>query len=309
MKDQVDNLDKKGIQRAVTINGLLDPLEREKAIERLLDGDTSLLYIAPESLRSTTIERILLSRKIARVVIDEAHCFSSWGQDFRVDYLYIGPFLKKLQAAKQLDTPIPISCFTATAKRKVVEDICEYFEKELGLTLEVFQSSARRTNLSYKVFEHQDEEDKYTQLRSIIEEDICPTIIYVSRTKRAEEVASRLTSDGFPAHHFHGKMEVKEKMRSQEQFMNGNVDIMVATSAFGMGVDKSNVGRVIHYEISDSLESYVQEAGRAGRDEKLNAKCFVLFNESDLDSHFNLLQQSKITNAVSAGQTDHLWPV
>lgn len=295
MKDQVDNLDKKGIQRAVTINGLLDPLEREKAIERVMDGDTSLLYISPESLRSTTIERILLHRQIARVVIDEAHCFSAWGQDFRVDYLYIGPFLKKLQAAKQIDTPIPVSCFTATAKQKVIEDISIYFKKELGLTLEVFKSTARRTNLTYKVFEHGEEEDKYTQLRAIIEADTCPTIIYVSRTKKAEEVSGRLTADGFPARHFHGKMEVHDKMESQDAFMNGAVDIMVATSAFGMGVDKSNVGRVIHYEISDSLESYVQEAGRAGRDEQLDAKCFVLFNETDLDAHFNLLQQSKIT--------------
>jgi ATP-dependent DNA helicase RecQ len=295
MKDQVDNLDRKGIQRAVAINGLLDPLERANSIKRVLDGDTSLLYIAPESLRSTTIERILMHRQIARVVIDEAHCFSSWGQDFRVDYLYIAPFLKKLQVAKKLDTVIPISCFTATAKQKVIEDITAYFKKEMGLTLELFRTTARRTNLSYQVFENNDETDKYNQLRSIIEEDDCPTIIYVSRTKKAEEVSNRLNADGFPAHHFHGKMDARDKMQSQEQFMNGTVNIMVATSAFGMGVDKDNVGRVIHYEISDSLENYVQEAGRAGRDEQLNAKCFVLFNESDLDAHFNLLQQSKIT--------------
>lgn len=295
MKDQVDNLEKKGILRAVTINGLLDPLEREKAIERLADGSTSLLYIAPEMLRSVTIERLLLSRNIARVVIDEAHCFSSWGQDFRVDYQYIGPFLKRLQEEKQLDTIIPVSCFTATAKRKVIEDIRAYFEKELGISLQLFQSSARRTNLSYEVFEHEAEEDKYTRLRSIIEEQACPTIVYVSRTKKAEEISSRLTADGFPANHFHGQMEVEDKMKSQDEFMEGRVDIMVATSAFGMGVDKENVGRVIHYEISDSLESYVQEAGRAGRNESLQARCYILFNEADLDAHFNLLRQTKIT--------------
>lgn len=295
MKDQVDNLDKKGIQRAVALNGLLDPLERQNAIERVLDGGTSILYISPESLRSVTIERLLLSRKIARVVIDEAHCFSSWGQDFRVDYLYIGPFLKKLQEYKQLTSQIPISCFTATAKQKVIEDICSYFEKELGLTLQVFRSTARRTNLSYKVFDHEEEEDKYARLRSIVEEHSTPTIIYVSRTKKAEEIAGRLTADGFATNYFHGKMESKDKMRSQEEFMQGEVSIMVATSAFGMGVDKDNVGLVVHYEISDSLENYVQEAGRAGRDENMQAKCFVLFKEADLDSHFNLLQQSKIT--------------
>jgi len=112
MKDQVDNLEKKGITEAVTINGLLDPIERSKAIERIEAGYASLLYISPESLRSVTIERLLLKRKIARFVIDEAHCFSSWGQDFRVDYLYIGDFIKNLQQKKEMDHPIPISCFT-----------------------------------------------------------------------------------------------------------------------------------------------------------------------------------------------------
>src|SRR5690606_2488975 len=103
MKDQVDNLENKGILQAVYINGLLDPVERKEAIERVADGTASLLYIAPESLRSNTIERLLMKRKISRFVIDEAHCFSSWGQDFRVDYLYIGRFIKELQDVKQLD--------------------------------------------------------------------------------------------------------------------------------------------------------------------------------------------------------------
>ncbi|HEX4372621.1 MAG TPA: DEAD/DEAH box helicase, partial [Puia sp.] len=127
MKDQVDNLEKKHSNtEAVTINGLLDPIEGSKAIERIEDGHASLLYISPESLRSVTIERLLLKRNIARFVIDEAHCFSSWGQDFRVDYLYIGEFIKNLQHQKKLEYPIPISCFTATAKQKVIEDIQGY---------------------------------------------------------------------------------------------------------------------------------------------------------------------------------------
>ncbi|MEO8405138.1 MAG: RecQ family ATP-dependent DNA helicase, partial [Chitinophagaceae bacterium] len=295
MKDQVDNLRNKGILRAVYINGLLDPVERMEAIESVADGTATLLYISPESLRSNTIRRLLLKRKISRFVIDEAHCFSSWGQDFRVDYLYIGRFIRELRIEKQLEFAIPVSCFTATAKQRVVEDICGYFKTELDQALEIFRSTARRTNLSYKVFEHNDEDDKYARLRSIVEEHKCPTIIYVSRTRRAEEISSRLSADGFPANHFHGKMEVRDKMFNQDQFVSGGVNIMVATSAFGMGVDKDNVGLVVHYEISDSLENYVQEAGRAGRKESLQARCYVLFSESDLDSHFNLLQQSKIT--------------
>ena len=172
MKDQVDNLEKIGITDAVTINGLLDPIERGKSFERVEDGSASLLYISPESLRSKTIERLLLGRKIVRFVVDEAHCFSSWGQDFRVDYLYIGDFIKQIQEKKNLEETIPISCFTATAKKKVIEDICAYFKEKLSLDLEIFSSSATRTNLQYKVFEKGDEEEKYNSVRDLIEEKI-----------------------------------------------------------------------------------------------------------------------------------------
>lgn len=296
MKDQVDNLEKKGITEAVAINGLLDPIERSKAIERVETGLASLLYISPESLRSNTIERLLLKRKIARFVIDEAHCFSSWGQDFRVDYLYIGDFIRHLQDIKGLDNPIPVSCFTATAKLKVIEDIRNYFRDKLKLDLKLFNAKASRTNLHYRVYRQDNEEDKYNQLRFIIESKDCPTIVYVSRTKRAYQLAERLNEDGFPAKAFHGKMEREEKSANQDAFMSGEVNIMVATSAFGMGVDKSDVGSVIHYDISDSLENYVQEAGRAGRDESIQADCYVLFNEDDLDKHFILLNQTKISS-------------
>jgi len=303
MKDQVDNLENKHITEAATINGLLDPIERSKAIERVEDGSVSLLYISPESLRSVTIERLLLKRKIARFVIDEAHCFSAWGQDFRVDYLYIGDFIKKLQEAKNLEDPIPVSCFTATAKQKVIEDIRDYFKDKLKLTLELYRSNASRTNLHYRVFQKDNEEDKYNQLRAIIESKDCPTIVYVSRTKRAYSLAKRLSDDGFSAKPYHGKMDKEEKTSNQNSFMSGDTNIMVATSAFGMGVDKSDVGAVIHYDISDSLENYIQEAGRAGRDEKIEADCYVLFNEEDLDKHFILLNQTKI----SSKEINQIW--
>lgn len=303
MKDQVDNLEKKGITEAVTINGLLDPIERSKAIERIENGLASLLYISPESLRSVTIERLLLKRKIARFVIDEAHCFSSWGQDFRVDYLYIGDFIKNLQEKKALDYTIPVSCFTATAKQKVIEDIKSYFIEKLNLDLHVFRANVSRTNLHYSVYQKDNEEEKYNQLRSIIETRNCPTIVYVSRTKRAYKLAKRLSEDGFVAKPYHGKMDKDEKTENQNAFMSGDIKIMVATSAFGMGVDKSDVGAVIHYDISDSLENYVQEAGRAGRDERINADCYVLFNEEDLDKHFILLNQTKI----SSKEINQIW--
>ena len=304
MKDQVDNLEiKYGITEAATINGLLDPIERSKTIERVEKGEVSLLYIAPESLRSVTIERLLLKRKIARFVIDEAHCFSSWGQDFRVDYLYIADFILNLQKKKGLEDAIPVSCFTATAKRKVMKDIRQYFLDKLNLDLEVFSANTSRKNLRYEVFNQESEDDKYNHLRTIIESKECPTIVYVSRTKRAYQLAERLSTDGFAAKPYHGKMPKEEKSANQDAFMRGDTSIMVATSAFGMGVDKDNVGSVIHYDISDSLESYVQEAGRAGRNDKINAECFILFNEDDLDKHFILLNQTKINRK----EIDQVW--
>ncbi|MBN2286317.1 MAG: RecQ family ATP-dependent DNA helicase [Tissierellales bacterium] len=294
MKDQVDNLESVGITEAVTINGLLDPIERAKSFERVQDGSASLIYISPESLRSRTIEHLLLGRNVVRFVIDEAHCFSAWGQDFRVDYLYIGDFINNYQKKKNLPEKIPVSCFTATAKQNVIADIKEYFKENLSIDLEVFKSGVARSNLSFCVFLKESEEEKYSALRFILEEKNCPTIVYVSRTKRAKELADRLNFDGFFAKPYHGKMDIREKTENQDAFIRGEIDIMVATSAFGMGVDKKDVGVVIHYDISDSLENYVQEAGRAGRDESISASCYILFNDEDLNKHFILLNQNKL---------------
>ncbi len=303
MKDQVDNLSNRGITDAVTINGLLDPISRSLAIQRVMDGDVSILYISPEMLRSNTIERILLARHVVRFVIDEAHCFSSWGQDFRVDYLYIGKFIRKFQEKKQLANPIPVSCFTATAKQKVVQDICDYFQESLGITFELFASGATRTNLRYSVIHADTDDDKYQKLRSLIEESDCPVIVYVSRTKRTKELALKLSRDGYKALPFNGRMDADEKIANQEAFMSDQIRIIVATSAFGMGVDKKDVGLVVHYDISDSLENYVQEAGRAGRDPQLNARCYVLYSDNDLDKHFILLNQTKL----SISEIQQIW--
>lgn len=294
MKDQVDNLRKYNITDAVTINGLLDPVERANSFERVEDGSASILYISPESLRSRSIERLLLGRKIVRFVIDEAHCFSAWGQDFRVDYLYIGDFLKQLQKKKKLVDPIPVSCFTATAKQKVIEDIKDYFRAKLDIDFKLFRAGSSRTNLRYKVFKRGDKREKYNSLREMIEEHSCPTIVYVSRTRTASGLAAQLAKDGIEARAYHGKMDIREKTDNQNAFIAGDVQVMVATSAFGMGVDKKDVGLVMHYEISDSLENYVQEAGRAGRDEHITADCFILFDEEDLNKHFILLNQTKL---------------
>ena len=209
MKDQVDNLEKSGITDAVTINGLLDPIERAKSIERIENGSACILYISPESLRSKTIERLLLGRKIARFVIDEAHCFSVWGQDFRPDYMYIADFIKLIQREKQLDDPIPISCFTATAKQKVIGDIKTYFKDRLSVELELFAANTSRTNLHYEVYNNGNDEEKYNMLRNLLESKDCPVIVYTSRTHRATMLAQQLREDGFDARAYHGKMDMK----------------------------------------------------------------------------------------------------
>lgn len=295
MKDQVDNLEKQGIIGAVTINGMIDPIERSIAIERLQNGSAVMLYIAPESLRSRTIHEILMARNVVRVVIDEAHCFSAWGHDFRVDYQYIGKYLQKLCEKKGLSNPIPVSCFTATAKQKVISDIQEYFRETMNLELRLFATAEARKNLKYEVLYTETKDDKYARARDLIEKYDCPSIIYVSRTGLTEELAKHLTEDGIQAVPYHGKMDGETKIRNQDTFMGNECSVIVATSAFGMGVDKPDIGLVIHYDISESLENYMQESGRAGRDQHIDAKCFILFNEEDLGKHFMMLNQTKLS--------------
>ncbi len=297
MKDQVDVLEKRhGITAAVTINGMLSPLERTEAIDRVAQGGANLLYISPESLRSKSIINLLKGRLINRIVIDEAHCLSAWGQDFRVDYLYIGRFIKKLQREKNLSGTIPLSCFTATAKPAVVKDIQNYFKEHLDLELELFETSAKRQNLQYFVFPSNGEQEKLRHLVELLQSEAGPKIVYVSRVKAAEQLAENLQGKGFQAKAYHGKLDRDAKKKIQEEFMDEQsaLEVIVATSAFGMGVDKDNVKMVIHYQISDSLENYMQESGRAGRNPELRAKCFVLFDENDLSGHFNLLNTSKL---------------
>lgn len=301
MKDQVDNLSTRfGINKAVSLNGLLTPLERDEVMSHVESGFAQILYVSPESLRSPSVLRLLKGRLIRRFVIDEAHCLSSWGQDFRVDYLFIADFIKLLQDESSID--IQVSCFTATAKPQVIEDINNYFGDTLGLDLLEFTTKVGRSNLSYKILPVEDDKQKVDELKRIL--DFCerPVIIYASRTKKVEEL-SGLLNDYTPglSSYFHGKLDVEQKKINMSSFMSGEVDVMVATSAFGMGVDKDNVHTVIHYNISDSLENYTQEAGRAGRDSKINAKCYVLFSQQDLANHFSLLRQTKLNRKEIEG--------
>lgn len=297
MKDQVDVLQKRHqIDNAAFINSMLSPLERKATIDAVLENKKDLLYISPESLRSNTIFKMLLSRRIDRIVIDEAHCFSSWGHDFRVDYLYVADFIKDLQTEKQLEVPIPISCFTATAKQSVVDDICNYFKNKLNITLKKFISSATRTNLDYSVINAPIEKNARKRLLiNLIKQYSGPKIVYASKVKTTVSLAENLRQYGFKSECYNGKMESEIKSNVQEAFQKGDIDTIVATTAFGMGVDKDNVELVAHYELSSTLESYVQEAGRAGRNPKMQAFCVALYNPKDLDTNFQILQRSKLS--------------
>jgi ATP-dependent DNA helicase RecQ len=282
--------------KAVAISGFMSPLERAEAIEDVVSGEADILYIAPESLRSNTIFNILKNRVIERFVVDEAHCLSTWGNDFRQDYYYICEFIKELLEKKPFQKSIAISCFTATAKPSVIEDIKNYFYEGLGLKLEEYLATPERKNLSYDSIVVQ-KTQKYKELLRILHQKEGATLVYIpSSTKECDKVAEQLSLDTDKnVKSFHSKLDSQEKMEILADYINNRIDIIVATTAFGMGVDKANIVNVIHYEVSDSLENYAQEAGRGARDEKLEAYCPILFDENDLDKHFASLNRSKLT--------------
>ena len=282
--------------KAVAISGFMSPLERAEAVEQVINGEADILYIAPESLRSNTIFNILKNRLIERFVVDEAHCLSTWGNDFRQDYYYICEYVRELIDKKNFQDHIPISCFTATAKPSVIKDIEEYFFNGLDIMLDKYLAVPERKNLQYKSIPSKSK-DKYVELLKLINEHDGATLVYIpTSTKDCDEIAKKIGMDTQKiSKSFHSKIESQEKMQILKDYIENNIDVIVATTAFGMGVDKANITNVIHYEVSDSLENYAQEAGRGARDQDLEAFCPILFDEDDLDKHFISLSRSKLT--------------
>ncbi|BBG65330.1 ATP-dependent DNA helicase RecQ [Hydrogenimonas sp.] len=299
IEDHIKSFENKAANyRAVAISGFMTPQERSEAIEQVANGVADILYIAPESLRSNTIFSLLKNRYIERFVVDEAHCLSTWGNDFRQDYFYICEFIKDLLAAKSFQERIPVSCFTATAKPSVIDDIKNYFQEGLGLEMEEFLAKPERNNLHYRALEAP-RIKKYTVLLRLIQEHRGSSLVYIpTSTRQCDEVAEKLAMDtGKAVRSFHSKLDSQEKMKILKDYIENEIDVIVATTAFGMGVDKPDITQVIHFEPSDSLENYAQEAGRGARDQHLEAVCPVLYDEADLDKHFQTLRRSKITVA------------
>ena len=298
MADQVAGLERHGVGCAVTVNGLLSMPERQDALDRVRLGDAGILIIAPEQLRSVSVRGALEQREIGAWVLDEAHCLSRWGHDFRPDYRYVTRFIRERAA------DAPVLCLTATAKPEVREDILRHFRERSGVELKVFDGGANRTNLEFVVVQTTPGE-KFTHIHQILEADLPPevaggAIVYCATRRRSEDIAGFLRSKDLAAEHFHAGLSPEIKKTVQQQFIEGGLRVIVATNAFGMGIDKPDVRLVIHADIPGSLENYLQEAGRAGRD-RASARCVLLYTPDDVERQFGLSARSRLTRREIQG--------
>lgn len=267
MKDQVQSLQKKDI-KALAIIGNLSTNEISELLDNALYGNYKFLYLAPERLQQEWILNRVTALPINLIAIDEAHCVSQWGHDFRPAYLDI----KKLRT---LLPNVPFLALTASATHTVKEDVIQQLELK---NVAVFQSSFERKNLSYKVIETQ---DKFYQIEKILKEKPNPSIIYVRNRRACIDVANNLNTIGIPTTYFHGGLSLSEKEKNMGLWMEEKVQVIVATNAFGMGIDKANVQNIIHIQLPENLESYYQEAGRAGRNGAF-AQAIILVNQHDI---------------------------
>ena len=287
MKDQVANLQKRDI-KAIALTGGIRSEEMIDLLDNCQFGNYKFLYLSPERLQSDWILERIKNLPINLITIDEAHCVSQWGHDFRPAYL-------KISSLKIHFPKVPFLALTATATSKVKEDIIN----ELGLhNPQIFEKSFARENIAYMVFEV---EDKLFRIEQILKKNPQPSIIYVRNRKSCLDVSAQLQSLGFKATYYHGGLSSKEKDKNMQLWMNDEVQIIVATNAFGMGIDKSSVKTVIHIQLPENLENYYQEAGRAGRNGE-KAFAILLTSPSDIiqtESQFiNILPDKKFLNQM-----------
>ncbi len=294
MKDQVSSLTESGIN-AACINSSLGIQEYHEFFRRANNNEYKIIYAAPERLDTEEFLNFAENVKISMITVDEAHCVSQWGQDFRPSYLRIVEFIEKLSYR-----PI-ISAFTATATKSVKNDIAKILKLSDPFTL---TTGFDRKNLYFGVIKPN---NKYIKLTELLKKYGDKSgIVYCLSRKGVEEVFEKLNEDGFSATRYHAGLSQEERNKNQEDFIYDRKQIMVATNAFGMGIDKSNVGFVIHYNMPKNIESYYQEAGRAGRDGE-PADCILLYNGQDVRTNQFLIDNNRDLNTeLSAEQLEEI---
>ena len=277
MKDQVDDLNAKGIPAAF-INSSLPEDEYQTIYRDALRGHTKVLYIAPERLSLSSFRIFLDALSISLIAVDEAHCISEWGHDFRPDY-------RKLNYIRRKFPDVPCIALTATATKRVQEDILD----QLSIpNAERFVASLNRENLTYLVQPKRDPDAALIRLLSQHKEE--SAIVYCFSRKDTEDLAARLSQAGFPAQAYHAGLDPDERRLTQERFVRDDVPIIVATIAFGMGIDKPDVRLIVHYDLPKSLEGYYQETGRAGRD-GLPSECVLFYSPADKERQARWIYQ------------------
>jgi ATP-dependent DNA helicase RecQ len=294
MKDQVDALHARGLP-ATFINSAIPDSEQHARIDSLRSGKYKLVYIAPERFRSPRFSDALRSINISLFAVDEAHCVSTWGHDFRPDYLRLKQVIESLSAT-------PTIALTATATPYVRSDIIQ----QLGLkSPQTFVSGFDRPNLSIEVVHTQREREKITRIKRLAGTHKGSGIIYASTRKAVEQVGMKLLEQGLSVAMYHAGMTDSQRIKAQEEFMDGRKQMIVATNAFGMGIDKRDIRFVAHYQIPGSIEAYYQEIGRAGRD-GLPSTCLMLFNYVDKNTHDFFIEGSYPSGALVKNVYDSL---
>tara|TARA_R110002049_G_scaffold253409_3_gene428747 strand:- start:928 stop:2823 length:1896 start_codon:yes stop_codon:yes gene_type:complete len=267
IQDQVNSLREKGI-KAIALTGGISFDEVSNLLDNCVFGGYKFLYLSPERLQQDVVKERILQMNVNLIAIDEAHCISQWGNDFR-------PAYRDCSVLREMFPAIPVLALTATATKKVAEDIVENLHFRTKL---IIKDSFSRDTITFKVVWN---EDKHYQLKQLCSQTDKSCIVYVRSRRLSEQISSYLTNAGFTATFFHGGISKKDKESKLNQWLTNKVKIMVATNAFGMGIDKPDVGLVVHFQIPDSIENYYQEAGRVGRDGSPSAAILLLNKEDE----------------------------
>jgi len=283
MKDQVDSLQASGVA-ATFLNSALDGTQARSRLRGLYNAEFQLLYVAPERLMLDSFIEKVKEWKVAQIAIDEAHCISEWGHDFRPEY-------RQLARLRQLLPDVPIMALTATATERVRGDILQQLELREP---RCYIASFDRPNLTYRVVP---KSAPYQQLLEFLRERPSESgIVYCASRKSADSIAAKLNADGIPARPYHAGLDATERAQNQEMFLRDDVRVVSATIAFGMGINKSNVRFVVHYDLPKNIESYYQETGRAGRD-GLPSDCVLLFNAGDVVKQTRFIEEKSESEA------------